>query len=111
VTKLIHELSGQEKALPPSTKVNIELHRESDDFVLMVIPRNDTDTTKYKIAITNCCLYVPVGILSTPMYNEILSRWPNEPIVYHYRPLTVKSYGIPSQSEDFSSDALFPVII
>ena len=35
-----------------------------------------------------------VAVLSTPMYNAILSHWPSESIIYHYRPMRVTLHTI-----------------
>ena len=53
-------------------------------------------------------LYVPVAVLSTPMFNAILSRWPSEPMVYHYRPLCMTVHTISQNTSQFISPALFP---
>lgn len=54
-------------------KVNIDLRRSSNDFVLMSDKNSESveDTEKYKLVMLNCALFVPVGILSTPMYQVL----------------------------------------
>jgi hypothetical protein len=69
----------------------------------------EDDNEKYKMKLLNVSLYVPVGVLSTPMYNAILSRWPSEPIVYHYRPTGITTSVIPRGTQEYISDSMFPV--
>ena len=64
---------------------------------------------KYKLNLLNVSLYVPVGVLSDPMYKSIIGRWPTEPIVYHYRPTSITCTNIALGTSEWISDSLFPV--
>jgi hypothetical protein len=72
VGRLFHDLYSIDKALPPQTKLLFELDRSSDSFYIGV--RDTTDTEQYRAIITNCCLYVPIGVLTLPLYTEIANR-------------------------------------
>ena len=111
MSRLYHDLVDAELPLPSETKINFTLVKAKDEFILMRPPKEDAtaDPEEYKLKILNMSLYVPVGVLSTPMYNAILSRWPSEPIVYHYRPMCITCHTISKGSSQFISPALFPV--
>ena len=109
--RLNHDLVDAELPLPSETKINFTLVKAKDEFILMRPVKEDAtvDNEDYKFKLLNVSLYVPVGVLSTPMYNTILSRWPTEPIVYHYRPVCITCHTISKGSSQFISPALFPV--
>lgn len=111
MSRLYHDLVDAELPLPSETKINFTLIKAKDEFILMRPPKGDltADAEEYKFKLLNVSLYVPVGVLSTPMYNAILSRWPSEPIVYHYRPMCITCHTISKGSSQFISPALFPV--
>lgn len=113
MSRLYHDLVDAELPLPPQTKINFTLQKAPDSFILMVPPKQGNppvvDNEKYKMKLLNVSLYVPVGVLSTPMYNAILSRWPSEPIVYHYRPTGITTSVIPRGTQEYISDSMFPV--
>ena len=108
--RLCHDLVDSAVPLPSNTKINFVFERAKDAFCLMVPPKstNVADTEKYKLSLLNVSLYVPVGVLSTPMYNAILSRWPTEPMIFHYRPVCVTIHTIGINTSQFISPALFP---
>ena len=108
--RLCHDLVDSEIPLPSNTKINFTFEKAKDAFCLMVPPKslNNPDTEKYKLSLLNVSLYVPVGVLSTPMYNAVLSRWPTEPMIFHYRPMCVTLHTIGINTSQFISPALFP---
>ena len=91
--------------------MNFTRVKAKEKSILMAPAKEDktVDSEDYKFKLLNVSLYVPVGVLSTPMYNAILSRWPTEPIVYHYRPVCITCHTISKGSSQFISPALFPV--
>jgi hypothetical protein len=104
VGKFRHDLSGSSKPLPPKTGVYFELRRSSDDFYIM---KDAADTETYKTVLTNCCLYVPIAWMQMEMLRELEVRWPKEPIVFHYRRLMVRKFGVGRNKMEFFSDSLF----
>ena len=110
IGRLYHDLVEANLPLPSDTKINFAFEKAKDKFVLMVAPKKDgtADTEQYKLSLLNVSLYVPVAVLSTPMFNAILSRWPSEPMVYHYRPLCMTVHTISQNTSQFISPALFP---
>lgn len=73
--------------------------------------KEETDTAKYKIKITNIALYVPVAQLSASVFNEIstlLSR-KDEPkaIAIHYRRIEIRPISLPKNKEEYYSESLF----
>ena len=113
INRLHHDLVDAGLPLPPQTKVNFTLQRAPDAFVLMVGKKFTDpvvdDNEKYKLSLLNISLYVPVGVLSDPMYKSIIGRWPTEPIVYHYRPTSITCTNIALGTSEWISDSLFPV--
>lgn len=110
IGRLYHDLVEANLPLPSDTKINFAFEKAKDKFVLMVATKKDgtADTEQYKLSLLNVSLYVPVGVLSTPMFNAILSRWPSEPMVYHYRPMCMTVHTISQNTSQFISPALFP---
>ena len=110
--RLQHDLVDSKVPLPPNTKINFNFEKAKDAFCLMRGKKSSgnkpSDPEEYKLSLLNVSLYVPVAVLSTPMYNAILSRWPSEPIIYHYRPMCVTLHTIGINTSQFISPALFP---
>lgn len=92
--------------MPPNTKVQFSLTRSSDKFVLLKSASN-VDQEQYKLQILNICLYVPVGIMSTKMTQELMMKWTHTDIQYFYERLDVKVLSMPSNKQEYLSDALF----
>lgn len=92
--------------LPPNTKVQFSLTRSSDKFVLLKSAA-DGDQEQYKLQILNISLYVPVGIMSTKMTQELMMKWTHTDIQYFYERLDVKILSMPSNKQEYLSDALF----
>jgi hypothetical protein len=107
---LYHDLVEANLPLPSDTKINFAFEKAKDKFVLMVAPKKDgtADTEQNNLSLLNVSIYVPVAVLSTPMFNTILSRWPSEPMVYHYRPMCMTDHTISQNTSQFISPALIP---
>jgi hypothetical protein len=57
--KLSHDLGNQAQAMPPNTKIKIRLHRNTDEFILMVdqsLSPADVIRKGYKLVIENVYL-------------------------------------------------------
>jgi hypothetical protein len=104
IGKLYHELHTCDKPLPPHTAVDFYLTRESSEFSLM---SKSTDTEKYKAIVKNVKLFVPVAWLTEQMYKEIEIRFPKQTMKYHFRRLSVITYGIEVNKRETLSDSLF----
>lgn len=98
------DLSSSTCGLPPGTKVQIELDRSSDEFVLL---KQSTDTESYKLVLLDCNLFVPVAQLSAPLYSEIASVFSHKSIGLHFRRIEIKCYTLPKESEEYNSEVLF----
>jgi hypothetical protein len=109
IGRLMTDLVSCETGIPPHNKIKIELDRSPDSFYLMC---DAADTEKYKINLSNICLYIPVAQLSSSVFSEIntLLANPKEPksVTIHYRKLEVKEVTIPRNKNDFLTDSLFP---
>lgn len=105
--KLQHELHNIDSGLPSNVKVKFELDRSPDSFVIMA-PSDDKE--QYKMVITNMMLYVPIALLSAPLFNELsmLQAKENEPCILHYRRLEVRPLTIAKDKIEWVSDSLFP---
>ena len=104
-----HELSNCEKCLPPATKLSFNLVRSTDEFILMRQTDADPeDTTKYKMVLTSCCLFIKVGTMSEPIYRELSTRFEKEDLKYQYRKIIVKAITVPPFNQEFLTGNLFP---
>jgi len=104
IGRLNHDLFNSDVAIPFNTKVNFYLERASDDFVLLK-PASDTDT--YEITLSNLALFCKVGVLSTPMYQELSMRWNKEDLKFHYRRIAIRPIGLPRHKQEFYTESLF----
>jgi len=75
--------------LPPNTKVQFSLTRNNDKFVILS-SESANDNEQYKLQILNICLYVPVGVMSLKMTQELMMKWTHSDIQYFYERLDVK---------------------
>jgi len=66
------------------------------------------DKEAYKYHLLNCCIYVKVGKLNTPVLNELRSIHQKQPIQIHYRKITCNALIVPSNGLEFISGNLFP---
>lgn len=84
--RLQHDLCNIQTGLPPHTKVKIELEKSDSKFCLL---RQSDDKEDYQLKITNIVLYIPIAILSQPVYQHInsiqSSKTESRPIGIHYR--------------------------
>ena len=101
--KLHLDLISCTTGLPPGTKVQIELDRASDDFVLM---KAATDTEDYQLEL-HCNLFVPIAQLSTALFSEIGSTFAHRSISLHFRRVEVRQISLPREKEEYCSDILF----
>ena len=92
--------------MPSNTKVMFSLTRNNDKFVVMT-SESENDTEQYKVQILNISLYVPVGVMSLKMTQELMSKWAHTEIQYFYERLDVKVLSMPSNKQEYLSDALF----
>lgn len=99
------DLTSIETGLPFGTKVRLELKKANDSFVLM---REAADTEQYKIVITSCYLYLPVALLSAPVYNELSNVLTNKSATLHFRKCEIRTLTIPKSKLEFNSDILYP---
>jgi hypothetical protein len=60
--KLYHELHTVNKPLPPGWKIQIDLHRTSDNLFIETFA--GASTTTYKVDMTDICLFIPKVTLS-----------------------------------------------
>lgn len=105
IANLHHDLVNTEPGLPPGTKVQIELTRSLNNFVLM---KEEDDTTNYKLKLIEVLLFVPVAQLSERVYNEInllrTKTIDNKPIGLQFRRIDIRPIIIPQHTQDFWSD-------
>ena len=83
-----------ETGIPPNTKIRFEFERSSDKFVVM---SQTSDKEAYKVKILNCCLHIPVSVMSDPVFNEIktvLSKEHENQIAIHYRRIEIRQNTI-----------------
>ena len=102
--KLHLDLISCTTGLPPGTKVQIELDRASDDFVLM---KAATDTEDYQLELLHCNLFVPIAQLSTALFSEIGSTFAHRSISLQFRRVEVRQISLPREKEEYCSDILF----
>lgn len=70
--------------------------------------KDPNDNDNYKVTIKNIWLYVPVGIMTEKLTEEMFARWAREPMKYYYDRYTVKSFTIPPKQSQWSTDNIFP---
>jgi len=104
IGKLYHELHTCDKPLPPHTSVDFFLTRAESTFCLMSLA---SDAEKYKAVVKNVKLFVPIAWLAEQMYKEIQIRFPKQTMKYHFRRLSVLTYGIGANKRQTLSDSLF----
>ena len=82
--RLMHDLVSCTTGLPPQTKVQIDLDRTDNSFVIM---SEDSDTEEYQLQISNILLFVPVAELSLTVFSEMSSLFSQKKksIAIHYR--------------------------
>lgn len=86
-------------------KIEITIVRTNSDFYLL---KEETDTDDYRVNIINVWLYVPVGIMTEKMTEEIFTKWQHEPMRYYYDRYTVKNFSIPPKQSQWTTDNIFP---
>lgn len=104
IGRLNHELTQSSKPLPPETLVQISLHRATNDFFIM---KKKGDPKNYKAQLTSICVYIPVANMQQTMLDELMIRWPKEPISYHYRRYNTEILGIQANKKEFTSNRIF----
>jgi hypothetical protein len=70
--------------------------------------KHKDDEENYKTIVSKCVLYIKVAKMSDAIYNQLESRFNDEPIIYDFRKVVVKHITIPSQNKVFTSRNLFP---
>lgn len=103
--KLNLDLISCETGLLPGTKVRIELDKAPSSFVLS---KPTTDAEKYQFQITDISLYVPVAVLSLPVYNQLNTIFAEKSVAIHYRKTEIKEVSLPKDKVEYVSDNLFP---
>lgn len=104
IGRIQHDLFNCDVAIPYNTKVNFYLERSGDKFVLQ---KTESDTDSYEVTLGNIALYCKVGVLSTPMYQELSSRWNKEDLKFHYRRIAIRPIGLPRHKQEFYTESLF----
>lgn len=103
---LDHDLAtANNSIIPPGVKIEITIIRTSSDFYLM---KEEDDAEDYRVNIINVWLYVPVGIMTEKMTEEIFMKWQHEPMRYYYDRYTVKTFSIPPKQSQWTTDNIFP---
>ena len=102
--KLHLDFLGCQSGLPPGTKIEIELTRAKDEFVLM---RQAGDNEQYKLKLLGCFLYVPIAQLSAPTFSEIERVLTSKNVAIHYRKIEIRSLSLAKGKEEYNSENLF----
>ena len=102
--RLCLDFNGLDSGLPPGTKVQIQLVKNNDSFMLL---KQKGDTENYQLKITHINLYVPIAQVSAPIFGEINSLFTTKSVALHYRKTEVRLLTIPSFKRQFLSDNLF----
>lgn len=98
------DFNNLDSGLPPGTKVQIQLVKNSPKFVLM---KEKADTENYKIKWLECNLYIPVAQVSAPIYTEINSLFSAKSVSLHFRKTEVRVLSVPANKIEFFSDNIF----
>ena len=91
--------------LIPGTKVDIELKRATDDFIIM---KDAADSENYKVKLLSCFLYVPVAQLSSLTFSEIERVLVAKSVAIHYRRIEIRQLSLSAGKEEYNSENLFP---
>ena len=102
--KLQLDFLGCQSGLPPGTKVDIELVRSKDEFVIM---RQKNDSEEYKVKLLSIFLYVPVAQLSVSTFSELERVLTSKSVAIHYRRIEVRSLSLLKGKEEYNSENLF----
>lgn len=76
--KLLHDLSTNEKGLPPDTRVQFELTLTDQNVWIENRPfqaQGAKDPTIYRYRLKDICLYCPVATLSSEVCADLMKRW------------------------------------
>ena len=102
--RLMHDLMMSDKPLPPQTSVFFTFYRNSDNFTLF---KGSSVDTKYRIKLSEFCLFVPIAHLSDSCMNLLGARLAKQPLNYNYRNFTIRRQAIP-KTQNYTSEILFP---
>ena len=102
--KLQLDFLGCQSGLPPGTKVDIELTRTKDEFVLL---RQKGDTEEYKLKLLSCFLYMPVAQLSSAAFSEIERVLTTNSVAIHYRKIEIRQLSLVAGKQEYHSENLF----
>lgn len=99
------DFTSLDTGVPPGTKIQIQLTKSSDKFMLM---KEAGDPEEYRIKITECYLYVPIAIVSAQVYNELSALIAAKSVALNFRRVEIRPLNIPREKIEFNSENLFP---
>jgi hypothetical protein len=102
--KLHLDICTSETGLPPGTKLQVNLERAEDSFVLM---RESSDTENYKLVISDINLYCPVAQLSQSTFHELNTLFATKNVALHYRKSEIRILSLTRSKQEYFSDNLF----
>ena len=108
-----HDLSLQNKLLPPGIEIKIKLTRHSNDFVLM----SSSVTENYQLVLSECTLHVHGLELSPGMLTKQHELLSDHNALYHFRRSILRSFTLAkstktwSMAQPFGTHIPFDIII
>jgi len=88
------------KKLFLGTKVRLELDKAPSSFVLN---RSSSDTENYQFKLLEVNLFVPVAVLSLPVYNHLSSTFAEKSVALHYRKTEIREVSLPKNKVEYFS--------
>ncbi len=104
VGKILHELVSSQAGIIPGISMRLKLTLQNQDFIIMT----DSDD-KYKLTIVNASLFCPVAQLKPDVFRTIQRHLKEKPVKMYYQKIQVTHKVIPSGSQLYVTESLFPM--
>lgn len=72
-----------------------------------MLNRSSGDDEKYQFKLHDVNLYVPVAVLSLPVYNHLSATFAEKSVAIHYRKTEIREVSLPKNKIEYFSDNLF----
>jgi len=98
-----HDMVSCDVPVIPGIEVKFEMSLNQHSFLV----KTSESGAKYKLKLKELYLHVPIGILSSALFNSLEASLRTTPVLMHFTRTTVSVVEIPTDSTTFSVDTVF----
>lgn len=98
-----HDLVSCDVPVIPGVTVDFEMSLNKKEFLV----KTSEASPKYKLKLKELYLHVPIGILSTSLYNSLEASLRNTPVKMHFTRTSISIVEVPTDSTNFTLDTVF----